>query len=147
MSNELNKYSKQSSWTRKCNKFAVELKHWSYEDSYKSNGVNNVWNLYCYIYKDHPLFNLIDKDSDYDQDICRKIPMHYGCSFFQRHIVEGEVRSYQIGCDYNHYGDQFYQDLSADDGDDYMIFHAENLYNLLQRMCDDPTLIHREDEV
>ena len=147
MSNELEKYMKQSEWTRRSDKFAVELRHWSYEDSWKPKGVNNVWNLYCYIYKDHPLFNLIDKDGGTDQDIFYKIEMHGGCTFFQPHTVEGEVRSYQIGCDYNHYGDEAYQEMSADDGIGYMIFHAENLYNLLQRMCDDPTLIHREDEV
>ena len=69
--------------------------------------MNNVWNLYCYIYKDHPLFNLIDKNGDTMQDIFDKIRMHGGCTFFKPHInADGEVVCYEIGCDYNHYGVQ-----------------------------------------
>lgn len=142
-----NNYNKVMLWVRQSSKFSVELKHWSYPDYFNDNEPHNVWNLYCYIYSDHPLFNLIDKNGNTSQEIFDKIPFHGGCTFFQPHInsITGEVMSYQIGCDFNHHFDRVYTQLNAQEGEEYMLGIADVLFNHLQRMCDDSSLISNQD--
>lgn len=80
---------------------------------------NWAWCLYALIYDSHPLFN--DAESAIEN-----LPWHGDCTYEERFFQEparGIRYQWQrkgewlkIGCDYSHYGDEFYRSESPEDG-------------------------------
>lgn len=96
---------------------AIETPDWSKPLEYK-------WNLYAYIYREHPLFGEFSFNSrEYlEKSVVMDMPFHGGCTFLEYNYVDhegyGEKEkvyeipekvSVKIGCDYSHYGDEWYE--------------------------------------
>ena len=67
----------------------------------------NGWCIYALIYPEHPLFALIDPSKkEWENEAIQEMPLHGGCTYFVPHFSPAkEITSYEIGCDYSHYGD------------------------------------------
>ena len=103
-------FRKSELFTLDGDNFIVQAKHWvelSYKGMQAFNDGRNRWAIYAYIYPKHKLFAEIKADGGMWQDAFNDLPLHRGCSYFKRHIDDesGKTTSYQIGCDYNHHGD------------------------------------------
>lgn len=93
--------------------FIVQVKHWvepSFEGMEVFNDGRNRWAIYAYIYPKHKMFDDIKADGGMWQDAFDELPLHGGCSYFRRHIdaESGKTTSYQLGCDYDHDGDDVF---------------------------------------
>lgn len=68
-----------------------------------------IWNVYAYIYPSHWHFAAFS-GSDHWQPATDDMPLHGGCTFLEYHWRPGEtglvVSAVQVGCDYDHYGDE-----------------------------------------
>ena len=93
-------------WISRHDKFAVEVSR-HIGQAHEELGLGpNRWCVYAYVYPEHPLFESIDLNGGMWQSALVDLPLHGGCSFFKVHQeFGGKVTSAQIGCDYNHYGD------------------------------------------
>jgi predicted NBD/HSP70 family sugar kinase len=112
----LKEYKHKEIWIKHGKDFAVEIVRWSMlpEDKYVemkekipfySQG-NYVWNIYCYIYPKHKLFDTLKEEDIYGG---RDLYFHGGSTYCQWHRDrEGNLQSKQYGCDYNHWGDEEY---------------------------------------
>lgn len=75
------------------------------------------WAVYGFVYPSHPLFPKFDPNSyTIYQSSVSEAPLHGGCSFFQKHLGgNGEITSFQFGCDYNHLYDDCYTRFKTKD--------------------------------
>jgi hypothetical protein len=68
-----------------------------------------LWTVYAYIYQPHWLFSSFSGNSHW-QPATDDMPLHGGCTFLEYHWKQGEtglvVSAVQVGCDYDHYGDE-----------------------------------------
>lgn len=99
--------------------FFIEIAHtlrpvWYAPEIFESN-----WCLYCKIFSNHPLFEklLAVQAFDYSgaQDVIN-FPFHGGVTYVQHTLTynlkrELEVGNITVGCDYQHYGDDWYQQV------------------------------------
>lgn len=93
------------------------------------------WCIYAYIYPKHPKFSEF-KGSDMWQEAAGSLPLHCGCSFLQYHRNDtGGVTSVQVGCDYNHLGDDHYTRLATREDARSVFRDAEDLFELLSNMA------------
>lgn len=109
-------WTKQTKWVRHGKDFAIEILHipnptggsWEF-------GEENRWFIYAYIYPKHPLAGKITSNEIF-QDSLMSLPLHGGCSYVNHNCsIDGKINSIKIGCDYQHYGDEYYSDISVDD--------------------------------
>lgn len=85
------------------------------------------WCIYAFIYPKHEHFTRFDGTEDMFQSACSALPLHAGPSFLRKHQnSQGEVVSYQVGCDYNHYGDDHYTHYAT----------PEDALSIFQDACD-----------
>lgn len=97
------------------------------EVSHCVNETTNPWGdatqehklcLYCLIFDNHPLFTKLTSLKPYDYSHASNIlnfPFHGGVTYalpILSHDLKGELKlgSIRIGCDYNHYGDEYYNE-------------------------------------
>ena len=83
--------------------FCMEIVHWV-----KSYGAN-AWNIYVYLYSDHPTFDKVDLTAFYPE--VEEISWHGGCTFMEViYNRDGtKKRAIKLGCDYCHYGDERFE--------------------------------------
>lgn len=105
-------------WTRRFGSFNVQVaQHFrdvsETQKAFAQSGIPSDdggyrWNVYAFIFPQHPLFAEFDQKSDsFGQKVCVSLPFHYGPSYLRRHFNEnGEVSCYQVGSDYNHLHDE-----------------------------------------
>lgn len=119
----MNDLEERHTWlVRKGNKFTIELFRWTVGDSV-------IWNIYAYIYPDHPRFvDVPNKDlHKYFSDL----PFHGGITSARKYLNEaGETTSIKIGCDYNHAWDDLFRDLLPTDFG-YFLPDIQSLYSAL----------------
>lgn len=109
-------------WKKEGTNFLVSVtKHIGYDGE-------NKWCVYLYVYPKHPAFARFNRDGTmWDQP-------HFDChsyvSYFNAHIAfkTGEVCSYQLGWDYNHDGDSYYNSIDSVDEAGSIFFDAEKLF-------------------
>ena len=95
----------------------------------------HCWCIYAYIYPKHPKFAEF-KGTDMWQEATSSMPLHAGCSFFRYHYDDnGKVTSAQVGCDYNHLGDDYYTRLATREEARGVFRDAEDLFELLSNMA------------
>jgi hypothetical protein len=109
----LKNFTHKETWSRRGKDFLIEVVRWESMTEETYNRIKNeigldngryVWNIYCYIYPKHRLFEGISGEGD-----CPVNVFHGGCTFEKWNTkLNGEVTSKQYGCDYNHYGDDGY---------------------------------------
>lgn len=92
--------------------FMVQISRWQFQQG--SDKYN--WNLYCYIYPDHPLFDTFQTE-DYDQGSVQFFDWHGGATLMEfcygrkkwNEKISAEDMPHRtavkIGCDYMHHGD------------------------------------------
>lgn len=111
-------WNKSTSWKQRGENFLVEVVHGTEAPlppelaMYSTGDGRNRWYVYAYIYPKHPHFKAFTGNSLF-QDAANVLPLHSGCSLLREHLDRGEtgketavtVTSYQVGADYNHYGD------------------------------------------
>ena len=124
-------------WKRQGKDFLVEVHH-SVADMpaiFLEDGANR-WFVYAYIYPQHPHFSAFDGVNIW-QPATENMPLHGGCTFCRRHIAEnGEVCSYQVGADYQHYGDDGYAHCE-NSRQAYSVFRdAEQLFDWLDKRAE-----------
>lgn len=99
--------------------FKVEIVRWG-----GYNNTNN-WNVYCYIYPEHPYFDKVcNKETDF-------LYFHRGISFREVHRDNNNnITSIQLGSDYQHMFDEFSSINNFEEATD-IVRDAEKLYNQL----------------
>jgi hypothetical protein len=134
----LTNYTHKETWSRKGKDFLVEVVRWErmteeqckkMRETIGDIGGRFIWNIYCYIYPNHRLFDAIKEESIFE---CPVNNLNSGCTFARWHINQkGEVMSKQYGCDYNHYDEEHFTYIEKPD-DAYVVFNdAEDLFNEL----------------
>lgn len=119
-------------WVLRHKDFAVEVSR-HVAQAHEELGLGpNRWCVYVYVYPTHPLSGLIDLNGGTWQDALANLPLHGGCSFFRVHKkFSGKVTSVQIGCDYNHYGDDRYSHMATKAEASSVFRDAEELFDCM----------------
>lgn len=129
-------WDKQESWFIKEKTFAVEIKRWSYKNTMKSSGMNNIWHIYVYIYAKNKMFESISSDEDIFN--C-PIDFHYGCTFKKvDYDKTGKAVNVKVGNDYMHYGDEEFEDCETLEDAWKVKLDAEEIFK---------TLLEQQNEV
>lgn len=123
-------WNKSSEWRLTGSTFCVIVKHWI-----DWNERNN-WNVYAYLYPQHPYFNIL---LEYPEEHVRhrepinKLWLHGGCSYFKKHynFYTGKFTSIQFGSDYSHLGDDYFY-LTAEQEPREIFMDAEKLFKELE---------------
>jgi hypothetical protein len=117
--------------------YMIEVYHW-YSEPYKDwndGDGGNKWNVYCYIYPEHPLFKKIKANGGMWQDALNVLPLHCGVTYFEpNYKKEGRklvITSYKIGCDYNHLYDDEFTHMTIKDVN-RIKYDAKRLYEYLE---------------
>lgn len=119
-------WNKIEIWRKRKKTFTVEVYH--SKDFTERNFGGNCWNIYVYIYCSHPLFGQLEPGGGMKQEPIRKMPFHWGASFFHAHFAAGGVlTSYQIGCDYRHLHDEAYSFMKTEEEAEEIFEDAEKL--------------------
>lgn len=111
-------------WILRHKNFAVEVSRHIAQAHEELGFGPNRWCVYVYVHPDHPLFESIDLNSGMWQDALANFPLHGGCSFFEVH-----QKCVQIGCDYNHYGDDRYSHMATKAEASSVFRDAEELFD------------------
>lgn len=107
-----NDFRHKDTWFKYGEGFCVEIVRNSYKD-YFDKTESNIWTLYCYVYKSHPLFDTLEDEGFDGGNI---FDFHGGCTYSQWYRnADGEVETKKYGCDYNHYGDEHFNKYSTPD--------------------------------
>lgn len=131
---DINNYAQKEFWTRKGENFSIEIVRWDSKDAIWNNNNDisgyrkvNRWNVYCYIYPKHKLFDSLT------EDICRDGIKNLHCGATYCHWdrdKDGVVHSKCYGSDYMHYRD-CYENIDRIDGNWQVTKDAEDLFNEL----------------
>ena len=93
----MDKYSHKETWSRRGEDFNIEVTRWEYVSS---EGPHYNWNVYCYIFPKHKLFDIPLTESMSD---CPVNNLHCGCTLARwNKDASNEVMSKQYGSDYSH---------------------------------------------
>ncbi len=94
-------------WRKQGENCLVEIQHSLLADADRTRDRGpHRWYLYVYVYPKHPLFSQFVGDS-LSQEATRNMPLHGGCSYLRWHFDNaGDIASIQVGCDYDHAGDE-----------------------------------------
>jgi hypothetical protein len=139
MDNFIKQYKHKETWSRKGENFLIEVVRWEtmtkevYEQLKKEHSIDTgrfVWNVYCYLYKDHPKFNDSNTEDIFD---CPVQNLNCGCTYVNwARNSDGEVVCKQYGSDYQHIWDDGF-DKIEDPEDAYKVFNdAEDLFKELE---------------
>ena len=117
-------------WVLRHKNFAVEVSRHVVQIHEELDLGPNRWCVYVYVYPTHPLFGSIDLNGRMWQNPLEDFPLHGGCSFSKVHQqFKGGVVSVQIGCDYNHCGDERYSHMATKAEASSVFNDAEELFN------------------
>lgn len=131
-------YKHKEIWCRRGKDFQIEIVRWETMSEEQYNKMKSIgaafngrfiWNVYCYIYPNHRLFN-VPKEEDLCD--CPVNNLHGGCTFAQWHRnTEGNIMSKQYGSDYNHYHDEHFTYIERPE-DAFEVFNdAQELFEEL----------------
>ena len=116
-------------WRKRDLNCLVEIQHslLAYVDQTRDRGPHR-WYIYVYIYPKHPLFSLFVGDSLFQEAVVN-MPLHGGCSYLRWHFDNnGEISSIQVGCDYDHCGDE---SRTYEDVVDHLKYYQHDAQTLL----------------
>ena len=105
---------KQEHWKNRQDTFLIDIVHWTsphYEiidGKFVDVGIKNHWNVYAYIYPNHPLFDkfLCQNDEYWRNEYISNSPLH-GCSLYRKHESNSKITAIQFGSDYGHIDDDY----------------------------------------
>lgn len=118
-------WRKKNTWVKRHNNFTVEVSRHSDPDIFGEE--HHIWCVYAYIHKSHPHFKKFVGE-DTCQDATDFMPLHGGCSYL-KYLNNGNC--VQVGCDYNHYRDDYYTKLETKE-DAFAVFaDAQKLFDWL----------------
>lgn len=126
-------WEESETWKARGKKFLVEVKHWVAPGPTQIDDGRQRWNVYAYIYQDHPFFEKINPKGGMAQPALKVLPFHSYVSFFKVWYEEGssKIGSFQIGSDYGHIHDEKYSFFKTKE-ESYQIFNdAADLYEWL----------------
>jgi len=109
-------WKRKEVWKREGSNFAVEVSrhecHVFHDDGCFDSEGPHRWCVYVYVYPKHPSFSEFKPEGDlYDQP---SFGMHWGNSYFRVwRSDEGEIKSFQVGSDYNHFDDWRYTRMAT----------------------------------
>lgn len=102
-------------WTPVKNKdFTIQVRGWKFGESERDTW---KWNVYAFIFDTHPMFG------KFEWAEC--LPMHGGVTYDKVITTEPAVKKYdhqathkvmKYGCDYQHYGDEYFESCDPKDG-------------------------------
>jgi hypothetical protein len=128
-------WKQKETWTRRGKGFSVEVVHWT-SDMGDWRGPNH-WNVYAYVHSTHPLFAKFNDSWDLWQPATDGIPMHGGCTYLQGHVgPEGEIRTWQAGCDYGHLHDDRFSYMATQDEAAEVFADADRLFAWMENPTD-----------
>lgn len=97
----MNEYRYKEEWLKREKDFSISIHRWKHIGSNE-----NIWNVYVHICPEHAMFDELQEEYD-----CKNIEFHGGCTYVKWHRDEnGKVTDKNYGCDYNHYGDDYFND-------------------------------------
>lgn len=124
IANDMN-WNQSETWKRAGKNFAVEIKHWT---APYDGWAENHWNVYVYFYPQHPHFARFDGERIY-QPAADALPLHGGATYLHSHYDhKGEVKSIQVGSDYDHAGDEKYSRCASPSEAAQIFADAETLF-------------------
>ncbi len=129
-------WEKKDSWFRKAATFSVEVTHVFFEGVKDVIPSKHGWFIYVYIFETHPMFTRFD-DDDSNINCAHALEFHGGCTFRQHIHRAGKKVGIKVGCDYRHYGDEYYEDLSCKEEAGSVFYDADVIFNTLKDMQDD----------
>lgn len=96
----------------------------------------NCWNVYAYIYPEHPLFEKLSAHTSGDNSesygLTGSMPLHGGQTFFELNYgADNKVESVQVGCDYMHLGDDRFNGYATREDACEVFSDAEDLHAYL----------------
>lgn len=126
-------FKSKNIWTKIGKNFLIEISRHSVDLPYGTTGVHR-WCIYAYIYPSHSLFTKFDLNSENShQDVVYDFPLHGGCTYFRYHYNSSHnVTSVQIGCDYNHLGDDHLTHYSTEEDALEVFLDAMDLFEFLE---------------
>ena len=90
------------------------------------------WCVYAYIYPSHPYFKEFSGTNIW-QPATEPMPLHGGCTYLYYHRNhDGTITSIQVGCDYNHLGDEYFTHAATKEAAHQVFKDAESLFNWLE---------------
>ena len=112
--------------------FTVDVVHWVDKRPLKMSHkpLEHHWNVYVYIYPDHPLFERIESE-----DFCAAefLPLHGGVSYHKwLYDSTGAVIYKKIGSDYQHIYDERFAGYSTEDEAWEVFRDAEELIQFME---------------
>lgn len=131
-------WSAKESWQKRGTNFLVEVYHyWEGIHDFAPGDGGHRWNVYAYIYPDHPHFAKFEGLSLY-QDAAKVLHLHLGATHISMPFYEGKQTCVKVGSDYNHLHDDF---TFVDSGGDHPVFQdAQELFDQLQHMANEVTV-------
>lgn len=127
-------WTKHTTLLRRHKTFSVEIVHRKDEPGMLFAGdQGNRWFIYVYLYPKHPLFEGNSRSDEYSSET--GINFHCGCTYKDR-IFEnnGNIKCVKLGCDYVHYGDDFYSEIDVTDTHNFVKSDAEEIFKTLKEM-------------
>lgn len=144
-------YKKKEVWMRRSDKFLVEVVHWNTfsdeeemerfnkymrEIGINKDGTGEKWNVYCYIYKNHPLFGKLTKE-DYEYDYPFNL-FHGGCTYCNWvYDSVGNALLKKYGSDYTHAYDERFGFYKTEEEAHEVFEDANKLYHALLVMTEE----------
>ena len=134
-------WRKKDIWTRGGKDFLIEISQHR-TGAIDDDRTENKWCIYAYIYPKHPQFGKFEGDRIW-QD-ATELGMHGGCSYLRYHFdATAGVTSVQVGCDYNHLGDDRYLEMGTEDDARAVFNDADSLFDRLTSIAN---LIETEEK-
>ena len=125
-------WAKKDEWWRRGKNFLVVVKHHTVglSDIDPCDG-GHRWNVYAFIYPDHPHFAAF-KGPDMWQAAACALPLHGGPTFLQYPMFDGKVTAVHVGCDYHHLHDDRFTRMATKEDAVKVFADADTLFNWLQ---------------
>ena len=96
-----------TTWRYRSTLFAVDVVHWQ-----ETHSTAHHWNVYVYIYPDHPMFDKIEEE----RIRLVSLPLHGGVSYHEWfYNSTGAAICKKIGSDYQHAHDSRFTGYSTED--------------------------------
>lgn len=111
--------------------FVVDVVHWVDKRSLKMSPkpLEHHWNVYVYIYPDHPMFDKIEEEHTGSVSL----PLHWGASYNRwTYDSSGSVICKKIGSDYQHIYDERFVGYSTEDEAWEVFKDAEELIQFME---------------
>lgn len=123
-------FKKTESWILKSKTFNIEVKHWSIDMAIDRNALSHKWNVYIYIFPNHPFFDKMNETLNGNYPFLQEF--HYGCTYcYWERDSDGKITVKKYGSDYAHLHDEHFEDCDSDNHPyaREIFFDAERLYD------------------